>query len=1342
MALSCALLVPTDGARADGWPLGDQASPAVQNGQPTTPLFITHDQGSGPTSGDWISAAAGGNTHYSYFIEVPTGASNLVVEILDPDVGLGGTGEGSSSSLPHFDQQRSADGATNYLLVNPAGTTVQTINGTQAAPVGSHATWFGFTTVASPDNGHWEVRVDSLNAPGGEVGGYGLRASATVGGAPRQLRVYADAHLSVQNYGSSGVYIAHPYITGYCQVRIRDFDADSDAGQIGTASTILLSAPAVSGGPAAQSQNFGGAGVLSGNDSLWQANDTTVAWHSDFEVGRPGIYTTEVSPRSTGSSNEFQVGFFNPNGPANDVDPAVPAAGASWANAWRIYLPTPDGTVDGRAPDKPYLTQNVFHVSGPNPATVGNTTRYRITVRVRNITEYPITFSASNLVRSFIPGPLVVRAAPAITVSQGTVVTDPGAGVAGQVEWDPGTVASNADAIMVYEVDVMPSAIGRIPVTGTPASNGTTAQYVDETGNTTQARATYQWGPLCELAVTAGSNPAPLPATFASVQSTRNGDRVDVRLEAAVQVGVAAYQLEVVGADGNLETVAGAFSAASADTLDSAEVSLSGRTAAEQIYVRVIDLDGASLVYGPFKVGERLGSPLRHVLIDWSAVNAEYEQRAAVLRGVAAADAVELRVTQAGIQRIEYADVVSAAASLASAPVADLALTRRGAAVAIRVDSADALFNAGDAIEFVADGRGSLYDRADVYRLERAPALAQRIAERRVARALGSEALMVDQRVELAVDRGYSFSSPLVDDPWFMDRLVAQSGAPLVQRYSLTLPVAPNGSARLWLRLWGGIDYSGPEPDHMVEVRLNGALLDTLRFDGVQAVSPVYELPAGSLSAGDQTIELRLPVPANPVDIVHVDALGLDYGAAPTAAGGQARFLVAAGDYVSAPAIDTVYSGDFDAPTARESCASAGPGGACRRIELDLPSSARVYRAAVDGTVEHLTGFAGPTLGWDQPLQAGVTIQAARADALHRPQLAAAAAPVQLAGRIDVLVIAHPHFVEGLAAWQARREAQGLRVRVVDTAAAYARYSGGNIDPAALARLIADAQRIGARAVMLVGGDTYDYHDRLGLGSRSFVPTLYTRTHPVVAHAPSDALLTDIDGDRIPDLAIGRLPVRTTAELSAALGKIEAFERGGESSALFVADQADANGNDFAAVSDYLQTRTTLPSSTAYLGLLGIDQVRSRVMAASQAGVEVIHYLGHSSLATWSSPAPGVLAPADIYAGALAGTPRPTVLLQWGCWNSYHVAPRYDTLGHAWLLGPGAAAAVLGAASLTEAEHDAALSQYLLTAWTEPGMTLGAAVHAAKRQLALSDPQAADVLLGTTLLGDPTLRLR
>jgi hypothetical protein len=66
--------------------------------------------------------------------------------------------------------------------------------------------------------------------------------------------------------------------------------------------------------------------------------------------------------------------------------------------------------------------------------------------------------------------------------------------------------------------------------------------------------------------------------------------------------------------------------------------------------------------------------------------------------------------------------------------------------------------------------------------------------------------------------------------------------------------------------------------------------------------------------------------------------------------------------------------------------------------------------------------------------------------------------------------------------------------------------------------------------------------------------------------------------------------------------------------------------------------------------------------------------------------------------------------------------------------------AVIGATSLTEVDHDVFLSYRLLDRWNAPQARIGDALLQAKRDLAESDPRAVDVLLGTTLFGDPTLR--
>jgi hypothetical protein len=71
----------------------------------------------------------------------------------------------------------------------------------------------------------------------------------------------------------------------------------------------------------------------------------------------------------------------------------------------------------------------------------------------------------------------------------------------------------------------------------------------------------------------------------------------------------------------------------------------------------------------------------------------------------------------------------------------------------------------------------------------------------------------------------------------------------------------------------------------------------------------------------------------------------------------------------------------------------------------------------------------------------------------------------------------------------------------------------------------------------------------------------------------------------------------------------------------------------------------------------------------------------------------------------------------------------------------GGAASVLGASTLTKALHESELAKLVLGFLTHDEMTLGDAVTQAKRTYAQTNPDALDVILGWTILGDPSLRL-
>ena len=105
----------------------------------------------------------------------------------------------------------------------------------------------------------------------------------------------------------------------------------------------------------------------------------------------------------------------------------------------------------------------------------------------------------------------------------------------------------------------------------------------------------------------------------------------------------------------------------------------------------------------------------------------------------------------------------------------------------------------------------------------------------------------------------------------------------------------------------------------------------------------------------------------------------------------------------------------------------------------------------------------------------------------------------------------------------------------------------------------------------------------------------------------------------------------------------------------------------------------------------------------------------------------------------------PTVVAQWGCWNTYHVGERYDTMGHQFILSPDRGAALaMGSATFTQVQSGRRFGQLLMPLLANPtDRTVGQALTEAKQRLAAgADGDVRDIVLGWTILGDPALRLR
>lgn len=727
-----------------------------------------------------------------------------------------------------------------------------------------------------------------------------------------------------------------------------------------------------------------------------------------------------------------------------------------------------------------------------------------------------------------------------------------------------------------------------------------------------------------------------------------------------------------------------------------------------KITIEAIDIYGGHEWHGPFTAGSHGKQPQLDT-IDWQPIQnrlATFERQNQSDGFATRNDAVKLLVDETGIYRVDYFDLLNQGLNWTNVSIDQINLESSGVAIPIHIESTDARFGPGDYIEFVGESLESLYSDTNVYILRRDGV---RLDVNRTGVVSGgtvlTTALVHEKHDE---DAGYSFSSPF-SDPWYKDALLTYS-SPLVRSYPVSLPSVQTAYG-MSVRVVGyGVTDYPEEPDHHLRIWFNNHLLDDIIWDGLETIDREYKVPA---SAIDTNNAIRLELPADlgvTADLFHLES------------------------------IEAVYTKRIDANTSVFNVRSGKTYEIPNMGEvpvLYIQTPAGIVKVDAQISETKAARFTAPKAGD----RAQMVAYMQRASDLKRPTLEPLSNPIQFNGKTDYLIISHPMFVDHLGPFVAAKQAQGYQVKVVDVDQVYDSYSYGIKDAAALQRLVATAyNQLGTSYVLLVGGDSYDYKGVLPNQSVSFVPTLYTRTHPVVHFTPSDPLIGDVTGNRVPDVAVGRFPVRSIEELEAIIQKTLQYEASIDDPVAIVSTDRRAPNGNFSGIGASLAD--LIPANwwveLADIDVLGVQNAHDLLIDTVNSGSRLTQYVGHSTFTSWSFEH---LFRASDVATQLNNSGEPTGVIQWGCWNTYHVHPNYHTLGHRLLLEPDKGAAfVIGASTLTEISADEQLARLLVPLITNPNLTIGQAMLAAKKS-ASQVPGHEDVVLGTTLLGDPTVKV-
>ena len=625
----------------------------------------------------------------------------------------------------------------------------------------------------------------------------------------------------------------------------------------------------------------------------------------------------------------------------------------------------------------------------------------------------------------------------------------------------------------------------------------------------------------------------------------------------------------------------------------------------------------------------------------------------------------------------------------------------------------------GDGVLFYGAAAESIYTTENAYRLTWA-------AGARMAHTAGAPPAAGSAASELAdtahFEQDLFSAAGLADDPdsdyWMWQSIVAGDETAGTRQFGLDVKSpAGRGAARLTVHAQGATS-TGTANEHHLRVSVNGNAAGEVRWTGLGMQSFGFDLDAAGLLAGSNTVALTgLLDSGAPYSVIYVDSFDLSYVRTCTAVNDQYR--------LHADSAAPVTVGGFTQP-------------GIEVLDISTPAAPKAMDAlavAADGPAWRASFT--PSAGGGDYVVFAAAFAPASVSAIRPSDLKAA---TNAAEYVIVTAAALDGSAQALAAY---RESTGWRSQVVWVEDIYDQFGFGVPTPRALDAFVKYAAANWAtppRFVVLAGAATYDYCNRLGYGGNIVPPLLVSTPFGLFA---SDTALGDVNGDGVPEVAVGRLPARTAAELDALVGKIESYEKAAAGTwqrrIVLAADNPD-EGGDFDGSSESVSglVDPAYARQRVYLSELGAQAAHAALAQDWNAGAAFLNYFGHGAMDRLAEEA--LLTSADA-ANLVNGSQLPIVTAM-TCVLGQFAVPGYACLGVNLLVQPtGGAVAVWAPSGLSWNESAQKLGEEFYAAIFARGKArVGDAVRDALGRAAAEGVEPS--MLGIyNLLGDPALRL-
>ncbi len=440
---------------------------------------------------------------------------------------------------------------------------------------------------------------------------------------------------------------------------------------------------------------------------------------------------------------------------------------------------------------------------------------------------------------------------------------------------------------------------------------------------------------------------------------------------------------------------------------------------------------------------------------------------------------------------------------------------------------------------------------------------------------------------------------PYTFPPWFSSQYLTDGTD---QSFAVNTPNASSGSASLTVNLWSLTESETVQPDHALQVLVNGQPAGQAQWaGGGMLMQLTFQIPSGVMLAGANHVELVTPEIAGVASqISFLHSMTFSYTQSLNAS--QPLTITNAGTASNLYELSNL------------------PGSDAWVVDARFPDRAALVpyesQAQADGTYRLRFMAAGGGTGQFQIVPAG---QENLPVSVSKRQVK----PLKLAGQY--MATGPSQFSAGVQPLLAQRAKEGVRGSFVDQEQLFDYYNYGRYGPAGIQNAVQAAR---PQYLLLLGRTTSDYKNYSGLNVDPLCPTFLVST-TFWAQTTSDSTFGDL-GRGYPEVAVGRLPVNNPSQLSVAVQHIlsNAGAPGSGVRVQAVADQTDPAVADFPAQAAAMgQALPDLAWQPNYLGVTyqTSAEVNAAMTDAANGGADWIVYVGHGNASRLGRLAPRIL---------------------------------------------------------------------------------------------------------------------